>query len=221
VTLPRLARRPGRGWLVLVGGASGHWATTEAIDRAAIAAIRRDGPIAFLPSPGAEPAYGASFLEQYGRLGAPEGRIVDLRDASHVRALGEASLVYISGGDTRELLAIMAGSPALDALARAHDAGAVIVGASAGAIAMAAWGVPLDPTIEALEGWDWLPDAIVSPHHDVERASRLRTIIDRRPAHVGVGLPDDTALALGPDGETEVWGIAHIEVVPGEEFGET
>ena len=42
--------RPGEGWLVLLGGSSGLWSTTEAVDRAAIAAMRRDGPIAFLPA---------------------------------------------------------------------------------------------------------------------------------------------------------------------------
>jgi len=222
--LPPLARRPGRGWLVLVGGASGHWTTTEAIDRAAIAAMRRDGPITFLPAAGCEPEYGTSFLAHYRRLGAPEGDVVEVRDAAsardptHARRLAEASLVYIGGGDTRELLTIMAGSPALEALAQAHDAGAVIVGASAGAIALSAWGVPLDATVSALEGWRWLPDTIVSPHHEGERADRLRAAIDERPEHAGVGLPDDTALALGPEGEIETWGVARIEVVIGAEF---
>ena len=209
------------GWLVLVGGAGGHWATTEAIDRAAVASIRRDGPIAFLPSPGAEPEYGTSFLDHYGRLGAPAGVVVDLGDASHVRLLIEASLIYISGGDTKELLRIMAGAAALDAMAQAHDAGAVIVGASAGAIAMAAWGVPLDPSVDALKGWGWLPSVIVAPHHDTERGARLRAVLDRRPGHVGLGIPDDTALALGPEGETVTWGTAEIDIVPGAEFDET
>ena len=214
-----LSRRTGLGWLVLIGGASGHWATTEPIDRAAVTALRRDGPIAFLPAAGCEPEYGTSFLAHYKRLGAPDGYVVPIEDAaaardpSNARLLADASLIYIGGGDTRQLLDIMAGSLALDALAQAYEAGTVIAGASAGAIALAAWGVPIDPDVIALEGWGWIPDAIVSPHHSPERSRRLRALIDGRPQHSGLGLPNDVALALGPSGEAEQWGGGEIEIV--------
>ena len=107
----------------------------------------------------------------------------------------------------------MTGSLALEAMTQAYEAGAVIAGASAGAIALAAWGVPLDPNVIALAGWGWIPDAIVSPHHSPERSPRLRVVIDGRPQHTGLGLPDDVALALGPHGETDQWGGGEIEIV--------
>ncbi|MEX2159739.1 MAG: Type 1 glutamine amidotransferase-like domain-containing protein [Dehalococcoidia bacterium] len=217
--IPTLTRPHGAGWLVLIGGASGHWATTEPIDRAAVAAIRRNGPIAFLPAAGCEPAYGTSFLAHYKRLGAPEGYVVPIEDAAAARdpanaaLLSHASLIYIGGGDTRQLLDIITGSLALEALAQAHEAGAVIAGASAGAIALADWGVPLDPNVIAFAGWGWIPDTIVSPHHSPERSARLRDAIAAHPQHTGLGLPDDVALALGPSGEAKQWGSGEIEIV--------
>lgn len=214
-----LSRRSGLGWLVLIGGASGHWATTQPIDRAAVESIRHDGPIAFLPAAGCEPEYGPSFLAHYKRLGAPDGYVIPIEDAAaardpaNARLLADASLIYIGGGDTRQLLSIMTGSPALEAMTQAYEAGAVIAGASAGAIALAAWGVPIDPNVIALEGWGWIPDVIVSPHHSPERSARLRGAIAAHPQHTGLGLPEDFALALGPNGETERWGSGEIEVV--------
>lgn len=223
-SLPPLTRRPGLGWLVLIGGASGHWATTEAIDRAAIASMRLDAPIAFLPAAGCEPEYGTSFLAHYGRLGAPDGYVVPIddgvsaRDPSNVRLLAEAGLVYIGGGDTTRLLATITGSPALDVLAQAYDRGAVIAGASAGAIALAAWGVTLDPSVGVLQGWDWLPEAIVSPHHTPARAELLRAALDEHPQFLGIGVPEDVAFALGPEGEALTWGEGRVDVLHGAKF---
>jgi cyanophycinase len=213
---------------VLIGGASGQWPTTGEIDRAAIEAIRRDGPIVFLPAANCPPDYGESFLDHYERLGAPGGRVAPINDVASARdpanadLLANASLVYIGGGDSQRLLATMTGSPALEALAAAYENGAVIAGASAGAIAIATWGVPVDTSIGLLEGWSWLRDAIVAPHYDAaERARALAAAIARQPQAVGVGLPDDAALALGPNGEVQEWGEAQIGFINGAKFEET
>ncbi len=214
--------RPGKGWLVLIGGASGEWSTTGAIDRAAIDAIRRDGPIAFLPAANCPPDYGESFLDHYERLGAPGGRVAPINDLASARdpanadLLARASLVYIGGGDTQHLLASMTGTPSLEALASAYEAGAVIAGASAGAIAISAWGIPVDTSLGVLEGWGWLRDAIVAPHYGpADRAGALSAALAKRPHAPGLGLPDDAALALGPNGEVQEWGDARIEFVAG------
>jgi cyanophycinase-like exopeptidase len=64
-----------------------------------------------------------------------------------------------------------------------------------------------------LEGWGWVPNTIVSPHHSRERSARLRDAQAAHPQHTGLGLPEDVALALGPHGEAERWGSGEIEVV--------
>ena len=218
--LESLTWRKGGGRLVLIGGASGHWATTEGIDRATIAALRRDGPIAFLPTAECEnPGYGASFLDRYAALGAPRGCVIPIcdaasaRDPKNVRALAQASLIYMGGGDTRLLLSTLAGSPALDGLAEAYDAGAVIVGVSAGAIALCAHGVALDPSVGVLEGWSWLPGVIVAPHFTPQRDALLRHALDAHGSSIGLGLPDDLAIAFGPDSEVETWGDGQVAVI--------
>jgi len=216
--------RTGDGWLVLVGGASGHWQTTEAIDRAAIEAMADETPVAFVPAANCPPDYGDAFLARYAELGAPPGYVVPLhdeaaaRDRLNVRRLTQAGLIYIGGGDTRALLKTMTGAPALDAVAAAFAAGAVIVGMSAGAIALAEWGVLSDPGAGVLKGWGWLPQVILAPHYAPEQAGALRAALIDHPDRLGVGIPEDVALALGPDGEVQTWGQGQITVALGSKF---
>lgn len=216
--------RTGEGWLVLIGGASAGWRTTEPIDRAAIEAMSDETPIAFVPAAGCPPDYGESFLEHYTRLGSPPGYIVPIYDSTsandpaNVRRLAQAGLIYLGGGDAQQLIAAIIGTAALDAMAAAYASGAVIVGASAGAMALAGWGVSSDPGVGTLEGWGWLPDAIVAPHFTSERASVLREALLAHPQALGLGIPDDTALALGPEGEVAMWGSGQVQVTIGPRF---
>jgi cyanophycinase-like exopeptidase len=209
--------RAGRGWLVLIGGAYS-WPPTEPIDREAVGRMDKRKPIAFLPAANCPPDYAESFLETYRRLGASAGYEVPVRsaaeaqDARNAELLAQAGLIYIGGGDTTALLASMAGSPALDAIASAYEQGAVICGMSAGAIALAAWGVSLGAGV--LRGWGWLPDALVSVHHTPAREPLLAQALRDRPRAVGIALPEHAALALGPDGEQEHWGAPGIAVTP-------
>jgi peptidase E len=220
VTVPSsLTWRTGEGWLVLAGGTAGRWPATEAIDRAAIAAIRRPGPTVFLPAAGCAPDYGESFTARYRALGAPNARVapvhgvVSARDPANAALLRGASLIYIGGGETPQLLASMASSPALEALAGAYTDGAVIVGMSAGAIALASWGLSIDPGVGLLEGWGWLPDVVVAPHYTPARARELEAALAQRLASVALGLPEHVALGLGPGGEIETWGADQIAVI--------
>ena len=210
--------RPVRGWLVLLGGSSGTWPRTEPIDRAAIERMSA-GPIAFMPAAGCPPDYGESFLATYARLGATDGYVVEIRDAASAHdaqngaLLQRAGLIYFGGGDTTRLLASMTGTPALDAVASAYEAGAVIVGMSAGAIALAAWGVSLNAGV--LQGWGWLPNTIVSVHHTPQRDEALARAHRDRPETIAIALPEHAALAIGPDGEVEEWGEQGITITAG------
>ena len=217
--------RTGDGWLVLIGGSSERWNTTEAIDRAAVEAMSDEAPIAFVPSAGCPPDYGESFLAAYRMLGSPPGYVVPLedvdsaRDPVNVRRLTQAGLIYFGGGDAQRLLDTLTGTPALDAVAAAYAAGAVVVGMSAGAIALGAWGISFDRGSDVLKGWSWLPDAVVVPHYTPDHADALRGVLLDHPEMLGLGLPEDVALALGPDGEVQTWGRGPIVATLGPRFG--
>lgn len=84
--------------------------------------------------------------------------------------LAGADLVHLPGGDPGRILAILDGSPAWRAILAAHARGAVLAGASAGAMALASWSWTPG-------GWrrglGLLPGLIVVPHAEpVGRSGR-------------------------------------------------
>ena len=216
--------RTGDGWLVLIGGSTERWRATEMIDRRAIEAMSDEAPIAFVPAAGGPPDEGETFLQHYRRLGAPPGYVVPIHDRASaddqvsVRRLAQAGLIYFDGDDPKRLLEAMTGTRALDAVTAAYAAGAVIIGMSAGTEAFSAWSVSSSPDVGLLPGWGWLRQTLVAVHYDVVQADLLHAGLRAHPELLGLGLPVDTALALGPDGQVATWGRAQITVTLGVRF---
>ncbi len=138
-----------RGAIVLVG--SGEFTPAmEEVDRGLLAATRRTRPrVAVVPTaswPDGEAIF-EGWLEQgrahFEALGAEvEGVELQSReqafDAAVVQAIGEADLVYLSGGKPDHLLDVLEGTPAGAALRSVHDRGGTVAGCSAGAMVLAA-----------------------------------------------------------------------------------
>lgn len=82
-------------------------------------------------------------------------------DPTLVGRLAGADLVHLPGGDPGRLLDILAGTPAWRAILAAHARGAVVAGASAGAMALAGW-------CWTPRGWQaglgLVPELVVVPH---------------------------------------------------------
>ncbi len=217
--------RTGMGWLVLLGG--GRWEEeTEIIHSHAISAIADESPIVFLPAADPDPTYGESFLSYYAELGAPPGYVVPIhdqqsaRDPANYRRLANAGLIYMAGGSMQRLIEALEGTPAIEAIAQAFDSGAVIVGASAGAMMLGKWGLSSSDK-KIYRGWGWIPDSIVVPHYTVERTDEVRAALQRYPEAIALGIPEYVALALGPDGEVETWTDQpeQVTVTIGAKFG--
>jgi cyanophycinase-like exopeptidase len=216
--------RTGAGWLILLGG--GRWEENETIHSQAISAIVDESPIAFVPAADPDPMRGAAFLSFYADLGAPHGYVVPIHDQqsandpANYRRLANASLIYIGGGSLRRLLEALEGTPAIDALAAAFDGGAVIVGESAGAMLLGKWGVSTQQG-KIYPGWGWVSDALIVPHYTVERTGQVRAALQRYPEAIALGIPDDVALALGPEGDLATWTDTdqQVTVILGSKFG--
>src|SRR3954451_16530476 len=58
-------------------------------------------------------------------------------DPAAAQAIGEADLIYLSGGKPAYLLSALGGSAVGRALSEAHDRGAIVAGCSAGAMVLA------------------------------------------------------------------------------------
>ena len=217
------------GPIVLVGSGEFTDAMT-AIDRDLLAATGRARPrVAILPTaswPDGEPAF-LGWLEQgrahFSALGA-EVEGVDLRtrpdalDEACAQAIGEADLVYLSGGKPDHLLQVLEGTPAAAALRAVHLRGGILVGCSAGAMTLAGRQPRLRGRrfVRFPAGWrdalGFVEGVAVLPHYDAfpEPIAALIALTPRRRAVV-LGIDEETA-AIERNGMWQVRGRGRVTV---------
>jgi len=214
---------------VLVG--SGEFtAAMEAIDRDLLAATGRVRPRVAILSTASWPDGEATYLgwiergrAHFSALGAEvEGVEIRTRedafDEACAQAIGEADLVYLSGGKPDHLLDALEGTPAGAALRAVHERGGILAGSSAGAMVLAARQPRLGgrrffrfPT-----GWraslGFVEGAAVLPHYDVlpePLAAAVALASPRGTAVVGI---DEETAAIGRDGTWHVEGRGRVTV---------
>ncbi|MEM7350023.1 MAG: Type 1 glutamine amidotransferase-like domain-containing protein [Acidobacteriota bacterium] len=215
----QLARRPGAGWIVLIGGGEFSFGATEAIDRAWLDKTA-DGAIGFVPAASGSTEYGghlATYLqESFGRTAEtiPIYRPRDARRGKNSARIAAASTVYLGGGVTDRLLEAFRDTPALDALTAKLEAGGVVVAIAAaaqslGVVARSLFGGG------SIAGFDWLEGGVVETNFDPSHDRRLRRLLEHPQARWGLGLPAGSAVLLGPDDEVET--IGKVFVLPDSE----
>jgi cyanophycinase-like exopeptidase len=121
--------------------------------------------------PGRSAAHGVAAYERVARrdgltVDAMPVLVVDAATAADpIRAgqLAAADIIAFPGGDPDLIATVMPGSAAWAAIVRAHAGGAVLAGASAGAMALAPW--TWTPG-GGVAGLDIVPGLVVVPHAD-------------------------------------------------------
>lgn len=141
----------------------------------------------------------------------------DADDPAAAQAIGEADLVYLSGGKPSYLLATVGGSALASAIVDAHQRGAVLAGCSAGAMVLAEQTFDLRMRFAPWPlrwrgGLGLVPQAVVIPHYDAwpEPLSVLIALQSPRRSVV-LGIDEETAL-LGRDGKWQVHGASRVTV---------
>jgi cyanophycinase len=138
-------------------------------------------------------------------------------DLGAAQAIGEADLVYLSGGKPAHLLESLAGSAVGRALAAAHARGAALAGCSAGAMALA--GFAFDFRVRLMpfplrwgSGLGFAPGLSVVPHYDAWPEPLSALIAFQAPrGSVVLGIDEDTAV-VGHDGGWQVHGASRVTV---------
>jgi cyanophycinase len=215
------------GAIALVG--SGEFTPAlEAIDRELLMATGRPRPrVALLPTASVPDGEGVfqrwaeMGCQHFGALGADvEPVLVRDRaaadDAAAVQAIGEADLIYLSGGKPDFLYDVLAGTAVERAIHEAHARGAVVVGCSAGAMVLAdrrlrvQRRVPFPPSWQPAFGL--VPQAAVAPHYDaVPETLMLLFILAAPRGSIVLGIDQETVL-VGRDGSWQVQGRGRVTV---------
>jgi cyanophycinase len=138
-------------------------------------------------------------------------------DPAAAQAVGEADLIYLSGGKPAHLLRALDGSAVGHALVAAHERGAALAGCSAGAMALA--GHAFDFRLRFMPfplrwgaGLGIATGLSVVPHYDAwpEPFSVLIALQAPR-GSVVLGIDEGTAV-VGRDGAWQVHGAARVTV---------
>ena len=161
-------------------------------------------------------------VEHFAALGAEVEPVLvrdrfDADDDAHVQAIGEADLIYLSGGKPGHLSSALVGSPVGAALVAAHRRGAALAGCSAGAMSLAArhWDTRRRRLFWPLhwrDGLNLVPGATVIPHYDAFPEPMAALVVLQAPRDlVTLGIDEETAL-VGRDGAWQVQGQGRVTV---------
>ena len=166
--------------------------------------------------------WAAMGVEHFTTLGAEVEPVMvrtlaDGSDAANLQAVGEADLIYLSGGKPAHLLGVLQGSPLGEALCAAHARGAVIAGCSAGAMVLAGRQVDMSrPRVPFPVKWrsalGLVASAAVLPHYDAWPEALVALIALQAPRGDAVlGIDEETA-AIGCNGAWQVQGRGRVTV---------
>jgi len=145
-------------------------------------------------------------------------------DEHVAQGVAEATGVFMTGGNQLRLSSMIGGTQLAQAIVERFEQGAVVGGTSAGASAvsshMIAFGAsgatPKHRMAQIAAGLGLLPGVIVDQHFQQRnRLGRLLSLIAQNPMLLGLGVDEDTAGVVGPDGVMEVIGRGSVTVVDG------
>lgn len=223
---------PNKGSLIIVGGGDTPYAVQEKF--VALAEWEGKARIAIFTMASTQfDEEAAEVSDEFRLLGAE----VDVININREQADSEIVATQIAsytgfwfiGGDQNRLSTVLQGTRTLQVIEQRYLAGAVVGGTSAGAAVMTHTMLtgesrsdsPHDkrPNMVALrstevaQGFGLLPGAIVDQHFTRRsRHNRLVSAVLDYPLLVGVGIDEETALLVKPDGLWEVMGNGHVKI---------
>jgi len=214
------------GTLALVG--SGEFTPALAsVDRDLLDATGRSRPrVAILPTASARDGetifrrWAEMGREHFTALGAevecvPVHDRTEADDPAWAQAVGEADLVYLSGGNPADLSSALAGTAVGAAIVAAHARGAVVAGCSAGAMVLGSRFFAPRRRLPPLR-WDTglgLAERLaVAPHYDAIPETLVALLVLRAPRDLAiVGIDEETAMT-GREGSWMVRGRGRVTV---------
>ncbi len=219
-----------KGVLIIIGGAE---------DKAGACVILRQAPQMLAPGEGLvilttatehPEQVGAEYTGVFSRLGVQSPAALNIntrRDANDevmCAAIRRARCVFLTGGDQLRITSILGGTAASQALKELYCSGGIIMGTSAGASVMSSTmvvqGKDEEParkcTLKMAPGLCLLENAIIDQHFDQRgRFGRLLCGVAENPGVLGIGIDEDTAIKVHPDGHFEVIGSNAVTIIDG------
>lgn len=213
----------GEGWLVLLGGGDWRQGETDQVDAQLLSVANLDRPMLVLTAEGSRTA-AEETLEHFTTLGGPGGEAYSLEAVTRdtfetpgfITLLMEAGILYIGGENPLPLVNNLVNTEAFRQIVESFSTlqGLTIMGAGAGAAALGHWAFTQQPPYQQALGLGFVMNAVVVPHFTrTEDSPILKALPQIGDNLLGLGIPDRTALALGPEGQIEMWGEGQVTAV--------
>ncbi len=222
------------GLIIPIGGAEDRMRDPAILQKFVDVCGGRDARIAIIPTASSLPETGPGYEKVFEELGVRLVRSLpletreDCNDPRWLERLERADGVFLTGGNQLKLSTTIGGTEVARTLRRRNaEEGLHVAGTSAGAAIlsehMIAFGdegsTPHADMVTLAPGIGLTQRVIIDQHfRQRDRLGRLLTALAFNPRGIGIGLDEDTAAFLSPDGLLKVRGSGAITVVDPSEL---
>ncbi len=217
-----------RGYLIPIGGAEEKEVHPVILKRFIELCGGKKANIVVIPTASRLADTGSLYVELFEKMGASQVDFMQLKTRkdcerpSYLSRLDDATGIFITGGNQLRLSTIVGGTPFADKLRYLNAHGVHIAGTSAGAAVipehMIAGGdagpTPTQAGVTLTPGLGFINTVVIDQHfRERDRLGRLLTALAYNPYACGLGIDEDTAAFIDPEGVLEVVGSGGITVV--------
>jgi cyanophycinase len=225
-----MAKRRVYGPLLAIGGAEDKSRDRIILRRFVELSGGDDARISVIPTASRIPDAGEQYRSIFDDLGVENIDVLDIRsredadDPAVVDILQQSSGIFMTGGNQVRLARILGRSGTADAIADRNRSGVPVAGTSAGASVLSSVMVaggqsgptPRQKMAKLSRGLGLIDSVIIDQHFtERNRVSRLVAMVSYNPGLLGVGVDEDTAALISPEGYIEVIGRGSVLIVDG------
>ncbi len=217
-----------RGYIIPIGGAEGKKGKRpEILSRFVELCGGKEARIMVIPTASLLNETGPLYQDLFTELGAESMCVpIETRDECFseetLRVLNGATGIFITGGNQLRLSTILGGTPVARRIRRLNARGVHVAGTSAGAAIVSEHMIaggrsgssPRESGVELAPGLGLTNRVIIDQHFNQrQRMGRLLAALSFNPFACGLGIDENTAGFIAPDGRMEVVGRGTITVV--------
>lgn len=223
-----------RGRLIAIGGNEDKVDELVVLKRVVREVGKAEFNVGVITTASEEPELrGKGYHQVFTTLGAAGIEILNIKtraqanDRTFAKTIEDVDLIFLAGGDQLRLTTILGGSKILHSIQKRLEAGALVVGTSAGAAVFSDTMIYEGKSKEGLlkgrvlttSGFGFVENLIFDTHFMSRgRIGRLVQIVTTNPTCIGVGIGEDSGVVLKGDGTIEVIGTGQVIIVDGRDI---
>ncbi len=221
-----------QGSVMAIGGAEDKFRDRVVLSRFVSLSGGPDARIVVIPTASSIESAGERYKAIFLGMGVAQVDIAVIGDRPDANTdlvaamIGQATGIFMTGGNQMRLAAIIGGTRAMYAIQERNLQSAVVAGTSAGASILSSHMVAFGSTgnspkmrmAQMVAGFGMVTGAIIDQHfRQRDRIGRLMMMVASNPSLLGVGVDEDTAAIFTNDGCLEVIGRNSVTILDGSD----